>query len=61
LAVHELLVNNDEIKQAIQKNEQTDIILNLAIKGGMRSLRTDGIQKVINKATTLMEILRVTG
>ncbi|KPK29278.1 MAG: hypothetical protein AMK70_16200, partial [Nitrospira bacterium SG8_35_1] len=61
LAVHELLVNNDEIKQAIQKNEQTDIILNLAIKGGMRSLRTDGIKKVINKATTLKEILRVTG
>jgi type II secretory ATPase GspE/PulE/Tfp pilus assembly ATPase PilB-like protein len=61
LAVHELLINNDKIKKAIQKNEQTKIILDLALESGMRTLREDGIQKALLNITSFKEIIRVTG
>jgi type II secretory ATPase GspE/PulE/Tfp pilus assembly ATPase PilB-like protein len=61
IAVHELLINNEEIKKAIQKNEQTKVIYDLALKNGMRSLRVDGLQKVIKGITSFKEVIRVTG
>lgn len=61
LAVHELLINNDKIKKAIQQNDHTKVLQDLAIEGGMRPLRVDGIQKVFNGLTSFKEILRVTG
>lgn len=59
-AIFELLVNNEEVNDAILEEKDTEEIRNLAMKNGMRTLREDGFVKVRTGETTLMEVARVT-
>jgi type II secretory ATPase GspE/PulE/Tfp pilus assembly ATPase PilB-like protein len=59
LAIHELLVTSDPLKQAIQKKAPVDVIRALAVDGGMTTLLQDGIEKVLSGATDLPQILAV--
>jgi type II secretory ATPase GspE/PulE/Tfp pilus assembly ATPase PilB-like protein len=59
LAIHELLVSGDAIKQAIQKRAPVDVVRALAVEGGMTTLLQDGIEKVLTGATDLKQILAV--
>jgi type II secretory ATPase GspE/PulE/Tfp pilus assembly ATPase PilB-like protein len=59
LAIHELLVTSDAIKQAIQKRAPVDVLRTLAADGGMTTLLQDGIEKVLSGATDLPQILAV--
>jgi type II secretory ATPase GspE/PulE/Tfp pilus assembly ATPase PilB-like protein len=59
LGLHELLVTNDTLKQAVQKKAPVGEIRALAREGGMTTLLEDGIQKVLAGHTDLKQVLAV--
>ncbi|MBI4684105.1 MAG: type II secretion system ATPase GspE [Nitrospirae bacterium] len=58
--IFELLIVNDEIRSMITGETDAHSISNLAVSRGMKTLRSDGIEKVMTGITTLEEVLRVT-
>ena len=61
IGIHELLVNDPEIKHAIADKAPVERIRSAAIKAGMRTLLQDGIQKVIAGQTDMKQVLAVCG
>ena len=59
IGVHELLVPDEACVEAISRGCTLGEVRDLARKAGMRTLREDGIDKVVQGATTLEEVLRV--
>jgi type II secretory ATPase GspE/PulE/Tfp pilus assembly ATPase PilB-like protein/putative methionine-R-sulfoxide reductase with GAF domain len=59
MGIHELLATSDEVKRLIQKRETVETLRDLAISQGMSTLLQDGIQKVIQGYTDLMQVVRV--
>ena len=57
--ITELLVPNERIKELIIEKAPTSVIKNEAMKQGMRTLRQDGLAKVLCGTTTLSEVIRV--
>jgi len=60
VGIFELLVTTDELQGAIVAEPSRSRLEQLARAGGMRSLRTDGWEKVRAGVTTAEEVLRVT-
>ncbi len=58
--IFEMLTLNPEIQDLIMKKASSNQIKEVAVKVGMKTLREDGISKVIAGMTTLDEVLRVT-
>ena len=58
--IHELMDVNDEVRTLIVKSADASLIKKAAIKGGMRTLREDGVQKVLAGITTVEELMRAT-
>ncbi|HJZ55986.1 MAG TPA: ATPase, T2SS/T4P/T4SS family [Gemmataceae bacterium] len=58
--IHELMVNNDVIKDLIVQRVNAGVIRLEALKSGMITLRQDGWRKVLNATTTIDEVARVT-
>ncbi|MGA2028771.1 MAG: ATPase, T2SS/T4P/T4SS family [Verrucomicrobiota bacterium] len=58
--IYELLVVNEAIRPMILNRSAATTIAQKAIEQGMRTLRTDGWNKVRNGETTIEEVLRVT-
>jgi general secretion pathway protein E len=58
--IFELLVIDSEIRLLITDKIDSQSIKNKAVSRGLKTLRQDGIEKVINGITTLEEVLRVT-
>lgn len=58
--IFELLAIDNEIRPLITDTIDTQGIKNVAVSRGMKTLRKDGIEKVITGVTTLEEVLRVT-
>ncbi|MEW6068219.1 MAG: type II secretion system ATPase GspE [Nitrospirota bacterium] len=58
--IFEILVIDNEIRQMISDRIDSQTIKNFAISRGMKPLRQDGIEKVMNGITTIEEVLRVT-
>ena len=56
-AIHELLVVDDDVETAIVKDLASNEIKDIAAKGGMKTLRDDGIYKAFQGITTLEEVL----
>ncbi len=59
VAVHEVMIVTEEIERLIVEHASTDEIARVAAAQGMRSLRDDGLAKVLLGQTTLEEIARV--
>ncbi|HUG84280.1 MAG TPA: ATPase, T2SS/T4P/T4SS family [Euzebya sp.] len=59
LAIHEIMRVNEEIERLIVTKASTDEIAHAAIDNGMRTLREDGLTKVVGGHTTLEELARV--
>lgn len=59
LAIHEVLLVNQEMRSLISKNVPAGEIKEMAIKNGMRTLFQDGLIKALEGKTTLEEIVRV--
>ncbi len=60
VAIYELLIPDDSIRQLILQRSSADEVLALAKKGGMKTLREAGIEKLKEGITTAEELLRVT-
>jgi general secretion pathway protein E len=58
--IFELLIIDNEIRHMITGKIDSQSIKNVAISRGMKTLMTDGIEKVLKGITTLEEVLRVT-
>ncbi len=58
-ALYEMLEIDDEVKTQIMDRVSASVIKRSAIERKMRTLRMDGIQKVLQGATTIDEVLRV--
>lgn len=59
IGIFEVMVIDEEIREAIMNQKNADEIKKIAIKNGMTSMTDDGIEKVKEGITTLEEILRV--
>ncbi len=57
--IFELLMVTEAIQHGIQKHANAAEIRTLGIRDGMRAMRLDGIQKVLDGKTTIEEVLRV--
>ncbi len=60
LGIFEVMLVDDDIKEAIELKKDALDIQRIAVKLGMTTMFEDGIQKVLQGVTTLEEILRVT-
>jgi len=60
IAVHELVVVTNEIRDLISRNAAIDDIAKAAYKIGYKSMRFDGLKKVMRGIITLSEVLRAT-
>ncbi|MBK9947077.1 MAG: type II/IV secretion system protein [Nitrospira sp.] len=59
VALHELLVGSEEIKNLIQSRARTSEVLAVAMRDGMVTLLQDGIQKVLKGLTTYRQVRAV--
>jgi general secretion pathway protein E/type IV pilus assembly protein PilB len=60
IGICELLVTNEEIRRLAHDNASTWEIKKAAIRGGMKTLRQDGWDKVVRGVTSVDEVVRVT-
>jgi len=60
LGTFEMLAFDDDIRQLIQARTTASQIKDAAMKSGMRTLRDDGIGKILAGVTTISEVERVT-
>ncbi|OQA02507.1 MAG: Type II secretion system protein E [Planctomycetes bacterium ADurb.Bin401] len=59
IAIHELFVPNPVTQEMIMEQSSLKLIREEAVKAGMSTLRTDGLNKVKAGITTIEEVLRV--
>ncbi|MBJ80619.1 MAG: type II secretion system protein GspE [Myxococcales bacterium] len=60
MGIHELMMPNDELREMILKNMDSNSIKKTAMSKGMRTLREDGARKVLMGLSSSAEVLRVT-
>ena len=60
LGIYELLLNSDAIRPLIRSREAAGEIRLSALQGGMKTLRQDGIEKVLQGLTSLSEVVAAT-
>ncbi len=60
LAIHELLVSNDDIRSKIETGAHVAEIRHAAMLGGMRTLKQDGIIKVMQGDTDMKQVCAAT-
>ena len=54
--LHELMVASRELRRLVQTGARAEQLLHQAMREGMRTLRQDGIEKVLQGVTTLAEV-----
>src|SRR6185503_1538198 len=59
-AIYELLPVTEEIRAAILEKKRANDIKQIAVNNGMRTLRQDGWQKVLDGLTTPAEVMNIT-
>jgi type IV pilus assembly protein PilB len=59
MATHEVMLRSEEIERMIAEHRSSEEIGRLAREQGMRSLRSDGIDKILAGNTSIEEIMRV--
>ena len=59
LGLHELLVGTDAIKKNIQEHARVAEMLATALEEGMRTLKMDGIEKVMQGITDMAQVRAV--
>ena len=58
--LYELMIVTDEIKMMVDERRSASDIRKKALEQGLRTLRQDGLEKVLRGVTSLEEVLRVT-
>ena len=59
VGLHELLIGSDPIKEAIQEHARVAQLFALALEEGMRTLKQDGIEKVLSGITDIHQVRAV--
>lgn len=59
-AIYELLPMSEELRSLIMRRAPANDLKRQAVSEGMRTLRMDGMQKVVNGITSPQEVMRVT-
>jgi type II secretory ATPase GspE/PulE/Tfp pilus assembly ATPase PilB-like protein/GAF domain-containing protein len=59
VGLHELLVGSDRVKKAIQERSTVAVLLAICLEEGMRTLKQDGIEKVVQGLTDLVQVRAV--
>ncbi len=59
IGIHELLIGSEALKKAIKHEASAEELRTLALQEGMKTLKMDGIEKVLQGLTDLEQILRV--
>ena len=60
LGIYELLLMSEGVRSLILKDADANTIKRQSVDEGMRTLRADGLRKVISGLTTIEEVMRVT-
>ena len=60
LAIHELVIMNDELRDLISKEASTDELRDACIRMGMTTLRDSGLRGIHEGLTTIEEVVRET-
>ncbi len=60
MAIMEIMVLDEHIKSLILQTSDSNLIKTEAVKRGMKTLRKDGISRILSGITTVEEVLRVT-
>jgi general secretion pathway protein E len=60
IAINELMLVDDEIRALVMKHSDASSIRRLAVSKGMKLLRQNGAERIIQGETTIEELLRVT-
>ena len=60
ISINEVLVADEEIREAILRKASAGEIKSIAIKNGMTTMLEDGYSKIESGLTTFEEVLRVT-
>lgn len=59
ICINEVLVINEEIKEAVSQHKSYSFLKNLAVSLGMKTIFEDGFDKIVEGKTTVEEVLRV--
>jgi type II secretory ATPase GspE/PulE/Tfp pilus assembly ATPase PilB-like protein len=59
VGLHELLLGSDQVKKLIQEHARVAEILAVALNDGMRTLKQDGIEKVLQGVTDIHQVRAV--
>ena len=59
VGLHELLIGTDRVKQHIQEHSRVAVLLATALEEGMRTLKQDGIEKVLQGITDIQQVRAV--
>jgi type II secretory ATPase GspE/PulE/Tfp pilus assembly ATPase PilB-like protein len=59
VGLHELLLGTDRIKKAIQEHARVAEMFAIALDEGMRTLKMDGIEKVMAGITDIQQVRAV--
>jgi type II secretory ATPase GspE/PulE/Tfp pilus assembly ATPase PilB-like protein len=59
VGLHELLIGTDPVKKAIQEHARVAELFALALEEGMRTLKQDGIEKVLGGITDIHQVRAV--
>ncbi len=60
MALFEILIMNDPIKEMVLKKESAAAIKQIAVKTGFKTIRHDGLLKALKGQTSIEEVMRVT-
>ena len=60
MGIFEMMELNEEIRELIMTNADASKLTDAARRNGMRNLREDGWEKIVNGTTTVDEVMRVT-
>jgi type II secretory ATPase GspE/PulE/Tfp pilus assembly ATPase PilB-like protein len=60
-SIYELIVLDEDIKSLIVTKASSNVINELALKNGMKTLKDSGMEKALQGITTIEEVLRVAG
>jgi len=59
-AIFEMMVLDDSLKRLVSGTSDANVIREAAVRGGMRSLKEDGVRKIHEGLTTVEEVMRMT-
>ncbi len=59
-AIFEMMVLDDSLKRLVSGTSDSNVIREAAVRGGMRSLKEDGVRKILEGLTTVEEVMRMT-